>query len=235
MDWYSYSRAGQLAWVGNLNTVLATRAADWGIPSSHVMQMLADHQAATSIFAKVGSSARTSADVAQCNMVFDEMETEARYIKRHYLISPPLTAADLALLMLPAPDGTFTPVPPPAGQPLVTLSYPGGPHAVAVHLGPLPGTEAFDPRSDYGYAIYLGLMPPGGATLEQAAGPEHYLMKPAHSGKGLLHYRFTRRRTEVVEFDESEAGMTAFFCSRYENQKGFTGMWGPPASITVPQ
>jgi hypothetical protein len=218
-----------------LNTVLATRAADWGIPSSHVMQMLADHQAATSIFAKVGSSARTSIDVAQCNIVFHEMEAEARYIKRHYLISPPLTLADFAALMLPMPDGTLTPILPPSGQPLVTLSYPGGPHAVVLRLGPQPGTEPFDPKSDYGYAIYLGLMPPGGATLEQAAGPEHYLMKEPHSGKGLLHYRFTRRKKEEVVFDESEAGMTAFFCVRYENQKGFFGKWGPPASITVPQ
>jgi hypothetical protein len=53
-----------------------------------------------------------------------------------------------------------------------------------VHLAPLPGTEpsgsfgTHDSRGDYGFALYLGIMPQGGATLEQAAGPKHYLMKP---------------------------------------------------------
>jgi hypothetical protein len=61
---------------------------------------------------------------------------------------------------------------------------------------------------------------PGGATLEQAASDKHYLMKPPADGKGLAHYRFTRRQKEKILFD---AEMTVYVCCRYENQKGEVG------------
>jgi hypothetical protein len=77
-------------------------------------------------------------------------------------------------------------------------------------------------------------MPQGGATLEQAASVKHYLMKEPLSGDELLHYRFTRRKKELVDFDASESGMTAYFCARYENQKGQFGVWGPVVSAIIP-
>jgi hypothetical protein len=104
-----------------------------------------------------------------------------------------------------------------------------------VRTGPLPGTQALDPRSDYGYAIYCGIMPQGGATLEQAAGSKHYLMKPPLDGEDLLYHKFTRRRLEPVAFAAEEAGMTAYFCARYENQKGDVGKWGPMVSAIIPR
>jgi hypothetical protein len=63
-------------------------------------------------------------------------------------------------------------------------------------------------------------MPLGGATLEQAALEKHYLMKVPADGKGLRHFRFTRRRKEKFLFDTEDGGMTAYICCRYENQKG---------------
>ena len=70
-------------------------------------------------------------------------------------------------------------------------------------------------------------MPQGEATLEQAAGVRHYLMKAPLSGEELLHYRFTRRKTELVDFAAEESGMTAYFCARYENSKGEAGKRAP--------
>jgi hypothetical protein len=105
---------------------------------------------------------------------------------------------------------------------------------LTVHLGPLAGTEPLDPESDYGYAIYVGVMPPGGATLEQAASDKHYLRTPPGDGKGLLHYRFTRRRKELLVFDAAESGMTVYVCCRYENAKGDVGNWGPVVSAVIP-
>jgi hypothetical protein len=92
-----------------------------------------------------------------------------------------------------------------------------------VHLAPLPGTEPPDSRGDYGYALYRGIMPQGGATLEQAASVKHYLMKEPLSGDEMLHYRFTSRKKEAVDFDTAGSGMMAYFCTRYENQKGDFG------------
>jgi hypothetical protein len=70
-------------------------------------------------------------------------------------------------------------------------------------------------------------MPSGGATLEQAASEKHCLRTPPGDGKGLTHYRFTRRRKELLTFEAAESGMTACVCCRYENAKGETGNWGP--------
>jgi hypothetical protein len=216
------------------NTVFETKGPGWNIPAAHITQLINDAQAAEAMLDKVKSGERTPADVVQCNLVFGDMETEARFVKKHYLLMPPLTPTDFASLLLPLPDETYTPVPPPTGQPSLTVSYPGGPHLLTVRLGPLPGTEPLDPRSDYGYALYRGIMPQGGATLEQAAGVKHYLMKAPLSGEELLHYRFTHRRKERVDFAAEESGMTAYFCSRYENRKGECGIWGPMAHAVIP-
>jgi hypothetical protein len=59
-------------------------------------------------------------------------------------------------------------------------------------------------------------------------------MRPPLSGDELFHYRFTRRRTEIIGFSAEESGMTAYFCSRYENGKGEAGNWGPVASAVIP-
>jgi hypothetical protein len=209
-------------------------ALQWGIPPAHITQLVNDAQAAETILDKVKGGERTAADVVQCNMIFKDMETEACFTKKHYLLIPPLTRADFATLLLLLPDETHTPVPPPTGQPARIITYSGGPHVLMVHLGPLPGTEPPDSRGDYGYALYLGIMPQGGATLEQAASIKHYLMKEPLSGDEMLHYRFTRRKKELVDFDASESGMTAYFCARYENQKGQHGTWGAVASAIIP-
>ncbi|MDR2177056.1 MAG: hypothetical protein LBP20_03320 [Treponema sp.] len=233
-DWYPRSRDEQLHMVDIWLAVFQTKASAWNIPPANVTSLTTADTNAKNILAIVKSGERTAASVVECNEVFKEMETEARFIKKHFLLLPPLTLADLATLLLPLPDDTHTPVPPPTGQPTLTITYSGGPHVLIVHLSPLPGTEPPDSRGDYGYALYRGIMPQGGATLEQAAGIKHYLMKEPKDGEELLHYRFTRRKKELVSFDASESGMTAWFCARYENGKGEAGKWGPVASAIIP-
>ena len=233
-DWYPNSRDEQLHMVKTWNAVFVTQGQVWGIPPEHTTQLANDAQAAETILDKVKSGERTAADVVQCNMIFKDMETEARFVKKHYLLLPPLTLADFPALLLPLPDETHTPVGPPTGQPFLNVTYPGGPHVLIVHLAPLAGTEPPGSRGDYGYALYRGIMPQGGATLEQAAGIKHYLMKEPLSGGEMLHYRFTRRKKEAVDFDASESGMTAYFCARYENQKGQYGVWGPVVQAIIP-
>jgi hypothetical protein len=233
-DWYDKSREGQLHMVKTWNGVFLVKGPAWGIPQTHITQLADDAQKAETTLDKVKSGERTAASVIECNLAFQDMETEARFIKKHYLLVPPLTLADLATLLLSQPDETQSSVPPPPGQPFLTVTYPGGPHVLLVRLAPLPGTEPPDHRGDYGFALYLGIMPPGGATLEQAAGPKHYLMQEPRSGDELLHLRFTRRKKEPVTFNASESGMTASFCARSDNGKGQVGNWGPVASAIIP-
>jgi hypothetical protein len=103
-------------------------------------------------------------------------------------------------------------------------------------LRPFPVRNRWIAGETYGYALYRGIMPQGGATLEQAASVKHYLMKvpPFFFGEELLHYRFTRREKELVGFDAAEAGMTAYFCARYENRKENEGKWGPVVQAVIP-
>jgi hypothetical protein len=233
-DWYPGSRDGQIHMTDTWIVVFQTKATEWGIPAANVTSFIQANADAKSILAFVKSGSRTPASIVQCNTIFDELETEARYIKKHWLLSPPLTPADLALLLLAQDDDTNTSIGPPEGQPLLTITYPGGPHLLTVHTGPLPGARPLDLRGDYGYTIYRGIMPQGGATLEQAASVKHYLMKPPLDGEGLLYFRFTRRKREQAAFAAEEAGMTAYFCACYENQKGDTGKWGPVVSAIIP-
>jgi hypothetical protein len=233
-DWYPRSRDEQIHLVETWLLVFQTKAAAWGIPPANVTDLTAALAAAKQIFAVVKSGERTAVSVVQCNEAFKEMETEARFIKKHWLIVPPLTPADLASLLLDQEDDTRSPVGPPTGQPFITITYPGGPHLLRLHLSFLAGTQPLDPRSDYGYAVYKGVMPQGGATLEQAASVKHYLMKPPLDGEELFHHRFTLRKNETVGFAADESGMTAYFCPRYENKKGETGNWGPVASAVIP-
>jgi hypothetical protein len=37
-----------------------------------------------------------------------------------------------------------------------------------------------------------------------------------------------------VDFDAAESGMTAYFCARYENQKGQYGTWGAVVLAIIP-
>jgi hypothetical protein len=139
--------------------VLPNKASAWNIPQTHITQLQNDTTAAENILNIVKSGDRTPTSVVECNVAFKNMETEARFIKKHFLLLPPLTLADLPTLLLPLPDETYTPVGVPTGQPSLTVTYPGGPHLLLVHLSPLAGTLPLDSRGDYGYALYRGIMP----------------------------------------------------------------------------
>jgi hypothetical protein len=211
------------------------RRTAWGIPTDKFTEYGTAYAAAGAALQKVLDKAeRTHVQTVECQAAFEALRKIMRFFRDRYFKIPPLSDADWAALGFRTKDPHPTPVPAPAGVPAVSLSYPGGPHMLDAHLGPMAGTEALDSESDYGYALYRGIMPQGGATLEQAASVKHYLQAPPVDGEGLQHYRFTRRRKERVTFDGAEAGMTAYVCARYENRKGQVGNWGPVTSSIIP-
>ncbi|MDR1902692.1 MAG: hypothetical protein LBQ88_10480, partial [Treponema sp.] len=92
-----------------------TKATLWNIPPTNVTSLTTAKDAAVSILAVIKSGDRMASSVVECNEAFKEMETEARFIKKHFLLIPPLTLADLPTLLLPLPDDIHTPVGPPTG------------------------------------------------------------------------------------------------------------------------
>ena len=88
-DWYSKSRDAQLHLVNTWLGVFAQKAPLWNIPPAALSQLQTDYTAAESILAVVKSGARTPESVVQCNEAFKALESEARYIRRHFLLLPP--------------------------------------------------------------------------------------------------------------------------------------------------
>ncbi|MDR1216157.1 MAG: hypothetical protein LBK25_05715 [Treponema sp.] len=235
-DWLPAGRISIIAmcrkWIAYITEALRTA---WGIPAEQLAALKALLETAEALLQKAMDSAeRTHVITVECQAAFTALKEKMRFFRDRYFKLPPLTEGDWAALDFRPKDTHPTPVPAPDGVPAVSLSYPGGPHALTAHLGPMPGTQELDQTSDYGYTLYVGIMPPGGATLEQAASEKHYLMKAPADGKGLQHFRFTRRRKEKLLFDTEDGGMTIYICCRYENQKGEVGQWGPVASAVIP-
>jgi hypothetical protein len=219
-------------WIAYLT---AERRTAWGIPQDQFTELQGLYGAAEALLQKAADEAeRTRVITAECKTAFSAMTGRMRFFRDRYFKMPPLTEGDWAAMGFRSKDTHKTTGGAPDGVPSVSLSYPGGPHMITAHLGPMPGTLELDAASDYGYAIYVGIMPQGGATLEQAASDKHYLMKVPADGKGLRHYRFTRRKKEKIFFDAEDGGMTAYVCCRYENRTGEEGKWGPVASIIIP-
>jgi hypothetical protein len=235
-DWLPRPRTAVLemcrVWIEYLTSARRTA---WGIPQDQYNELSALFGTAQELLYKAMDDAeRTRVITVQCQEAFKVLTAAMRKFRDRWFKMPPLTLTDWAALGFRETDQRHASMPAPEGVPAAALSYPGGPHAITAHLGPLPGTQELDPRSGYGYAVYMGIMPPGGATLEQAASKKHYLMEVPKDGEGLMHYCFTRRRTEKIVFDTEDQGMTAYICCRYENQKGEVGDWGPVTSIIIP-
>lgn len=230
-DWMSSRRDDILHMAKTWNPVLAIKGASWGVPAAEIAELLALTNAAEAVLQEAKSGGRNSVITIQCRTAFDLLRGRMRYIKDRYYKRPPLEDADFPALLLRLRDDIPSASGRPGGQLSITISY-EGPHLLVLHCAALTGGGNYG--GNWGYAIYEGIMPPGGATLEEAAGFRHYLMKPPLSGDELLYWRFTRRRKEVREYAAEESSKTAYFCARYENQRGEHGAWGPVASAVIP-
>jgi hypothetical protein len=91
------------------------------------------------------------------------------------------------------------------------------------YLRPVSGSPPDPHRADYGYRVYYGILPPGGASVERATGPQRELVKAPASGDDLPHSKFTRRKKELFDFPAEDSGKTVYFYVRYENAKGEPG------------
>ena len=231
-DWLPTRRADQIAMAKKWCTVLHRTATAWGVPPAVLPDLAGRYQDAEDMLGEALSSARTAVITARCKEYFDKLTSKMRDIKKRYFLTPPLTDANYVELGLNPPDTVSTPVPPPEGFPEADVSYPGV-GVLTLHPRPVKGQPPLDDRSEYGYRIFWGAYPPGGATVEQATGKLRLLMKPPATGDDLPKSEWTRRHKENIDFHECR-GHTVYFCVRYENPKGDYGPWGPMFTAIVP-
>ncbi|MDR2440769.1 MAG: hypothetical protein LBE12_15515 [Planctomycetaceae bacterium] len=231
--WLPGKRSEQIAMAKDWLQVLGTATPPWGIPPEEISQLRTLTEAAEELLAVAMSSDRTEVITSECRMAFMVLTEKMRSIKNHYFISPPLTDTDWISLKLKPKDTVHTPVPPPTSQAEADISRPG-PHLLTLHLRPLSNSPPDPHRSDYGFRIYWGVMPSGGASTEAALSIKRELIKAPVSGEELPHSRFTRRKKELFDFAQEDSGKMVYFCVRYENAKGEPGPWGPIFSAFIP-
>jgi hypothetical protein len=155
------------------------------------------------------------------------------FANKNVRYNPKMNTAQREELGIFPHDSQHTPVPAPAAQATANVRILGV-HLLALHLSAMPGSPPDPHDSDYGFRIYWGIFPPGGASVEAAIGPRRELMKIPLSGEDLPHSRFTRRKREIFDFAAEDSGKTVFFCVRFENAKGEPGPWGPVFSAVIP-
>jgi hypothetical protein len=222
-------RADLVAMARTWHEVITKKNAVWKIPVNDVDLLHDSIQSVEEAEAKIAADGPTPYNKGKVTVAYDELKSHMRKIKARCFFAPPLSNPDYLALGLKLPDHTKTPVAVPTGQAEADVTYPG-PHLLMLHMKALSGTM-LDSRADHGYRIYYGLMPPGGATAEEASGEHRYLMKAAVHGEDLPHSDFTRRKKKLFEFNSADSGKTAYFAIRYENGKG---PWGPVFSAVIP-
>ena len=232
-DWLPYNRDAILAMAKDWLAVLVTKGTAWNVTDAEKTGLTALTEDAENALATAkNETTRTPVVTAQCKAAFEALTAKMRFIKSHFFLAPPLASADFISLGLKPHDSTSTPVPPPSGFAEADVSYPGV-GALELHCRPVAGQPPLDVRSDYGYRVYFGVMPQGGASVEAATGQKRELVKAPDTGADLPHSQWVRRKRERFYFS-GDSGKTAWFCIRYENSKGENGPWGPLFSAVIP-
>jgi hypothetical protein len=233
-DWLPHKRDDLIALSKVWQAVLvAAKVAAWNIPAAEVAALRTLTAAAEEALAAEQGPTRTSVGVAQCKAAFAALAGKMRLFKSHYFLTPPLTETDYVSLWIKPRNGPRIPVPPPVALAKADVSYLGI-HQLVLRLRPTPDSPPDPHHADYGYRVYYGILPHGGASVEAATGPKRELMKEPVSGEELPHSRFTRRKKEHFDFAQEDRGKTIFFCVRFENAKGEPGRWGPLFSAIIP-
>jgi hypothetical protein len=233
-DWLPYSRHDRLALAKNWQPILTSKATAWNIPTAEISALATLITAAeAALLATREAATRTVVTTAQCRMAFAALIAKMRFLKSRYFLTPPLIDADYAALQLKPKDTTRTPIPPPVAMAEADITRPAV-HTLELHFRPRADAPPDPHHADYGVRIYYGVRPPGGANIEMALGPQRELVNPPINGDELPHSRFTRRRRERFDFNQTDSGKMAYFCLRYENAKGQPGPWGPLFSAVIP-
>ncbi|MDR3197090.1 MAG: hypothetical protein LBU34_04395 [Planctomycetaceae bacterium] len=232
-DWMPGKRVDQIAMARDWLQILSAKAPSWGVPASEVAVLRTLAENAEHLFEKIMSSEHSKITVAECQTALKNLAAKMRFVKNRYFLSPPLTEPDFAALQLKPKNTTPTPIPPPAEQAEADISRPGQ-HQLLLHLRAVANFTPSSYRSDYGFRIYFGVYPHGGATVEAATGTKRELVKIPVSGEELPHSRLTRRKRELFDFPQEDSGKTVYFAVRFENAKGELGPWGPIFAAVIP-
>ncbi|MDR2886959.1 MAG: hypothetical protein LBV26_02995 [Bacteroidales bacterium] len=162
---------------------------------------------------------RNKVDTFTKNELRKGIEKDLRnYIQGMVMRNINVTNEDRKNMSLPIRDSRPTPIGDPEGQAIADVSYPGRTQLM-LRIKHVDGTPS-NIRSNYGHRIHYGLYEQGQPS-------------PV-SGKELRESMFTKKKRELLTFNQEDTGKTVFFCIRYENGRGVPGPWGPMFSAVIP-
>jgi hypothetical protein len=213
--------------------VLDSTEAAGMVPEAHLTEFKGLVTAADGVLLHAMSAERNKIITAECKRIFKALTAKMAFLKRRYFFIPPFTEAMFAAMGLAVGDGTRTDIPAPKSQAEADITRPG-PHLLELRIRLVPGLPPDPYQDDYGYRIYHGVMPPGGASAEAAKGKRKELTKLPINGDDLPFSFFTNRRRERFDYPAEDSGKTAYFCIIEENSKGDKGSWGPVFSAVIP-
>jgi hypothetical protein len=228
-NWLPGDREGQLNMAKVWYSVVQSRGGTWGIPP----QTMTDLQTATSnaeiVLQTALSSDRTPAITTECQRLFGELVAKMRFIKDRYFKTPPLVDEDYTALLLKVPDTTKTPRGAPKAQMTAEIGR-SGTAMLILHYKYAEGTESLaNPHTDVRYKVRYGVLPPPGIP---PAGKD--LTKVPTEAEDLPIVFDTKRKKDIINFDLTDSGKTAYFGIRIENGVDAYGPWCPIFHAIVP-
>jgi len=233
-DWMPGRRDEILALAGRFITQIGLHPA-WGTPQSELGELTALRDAAQAALNTVESAAKTDGAVQTCRSAFAALKGKLRYVKRRWLIAPPLTPEDLAGLGLPQRAGGRSAPHTPVDQAGVEVVK-WAPHSFGLRLY-TQADMGGDKTAKYGVRVYYAPAEPGGAgapTARRIAGDLFLLSAPPESPADLPNSFFTRKHHEDLVLPPEVSGKPCHFAARYENSKGSEGPWGSMVTAIIP-
>jgi hypothetical protein len=197
--------------------VMTANAAAWNIPSGVITELDTLTQAAeTALNTAQNETTRTPVATARCKAAFDALTAFMRDTKKRFFLKPPLDDPDFISLGLHPADPTPTPSGKPTAQVMIE-TFLVGRHELGVKI--IYETGSRDDPANKGYRIWYSV----------AAHGETPPAEPDNLHKSF----FTKRLKDVIEFEYTDSGKTAYFAVQVEND-GKKGSWGTMTSALIP-
>jgi hypothetical protein len=215
-DWLPTKREFALAMAARWKEVFAVKATEWKIPADETTIFYALINEARNSLAVVNGPEKTPSAITKCKGDFKALKAKMRYIKRHFLLKPPLTDVDFTDLGLGLGDETDTSQGDPNQPPDFSLK-PSNYCQVSAVL-----------RAQGTVRIAIPDWAKGAVMLMQIGGE-----RPIDA-KYLPSIELVTRAHYMIQFDQKDSGKMAYISFQWQNGKGKKGPPAPIQEIRIP-
>jgi hypothetical protein len=193
--------------------VFEEKAGDWNIPAAAVTAFDALIAICITALARTADiTSRSHTDVVACDKAFADLGASMEDLKIRYLLSPPLTAEDRAILELPDADAERTAIGTPQGTMRVGVRH-GASNQVSIICDEDPDSKPDKARVRTNHQIAYELADPGVVGLS---------MDPDSFGRNIAD----KSPSILVNLPPGSTGKKIRVAGRYLNPTNAPGPWG---------